>query len=164
MHEDIEDWLIGLRLNWYHFCRLTREVRGVTKDRAGTWYWHLEDEWSPGHVAISFIAWPGFSSTSRSAGWTEVARVEHEEAAWMIHDVQVSARYERRGIGTALVRAAIALARRRGARELRGHVTNDDAKSHPFLAQWYARLGFTVQRLQGGDSMTYFWMDLTHSE
>ncbi len=80
----------------------------------------------------------------------------------MIHDVQVNRpRNQKRGIGTALVRASIALARRHGdAQKLRGFVTRDDAKISPFLPAWYAKLGFTVQEGQG-DPAAQFWMDLT---
>lgn len=165
MSEEIKDWFMILRLNWQHLRWLARWVRGVMKDRAGRWHWRFEEEWSPDHFQIGLVAWPGLTYDSNVAGWMSMSLENFEDGpCWMIHDVQVSRpRNQKRGVGTALVRAAIALAKRRGgAQKLHGFVTKDDVKTSPFLPTRYAKLGFTVQQVQG-DTATRFWMDLTSS-
>jgi len=161
MREKIEDWLLMVRLNCSHWRRLAREVRGVIQDRRGKCYWRLEHEWSPNHIRISVIAWPGLKYASRNLGWLAIGEQRQEKTTWMIYDIQVY-RNNQQGIGTALVHAAIALASKRGAHQLRGMITKEDAKKSPFLATWYAKLGFTVQ-LHEGDADGNFWMDLTPS-
>ncbi len=160
MHEDIEEWLLGLRLNSSHLCELVREVRGVTRDRAGRWYWQSIYEYRQDHFIISLIPWPGLTHASRTIGWTSVGR-EDGERYWMLYDLRVPMPQRQRGIGTTLVRAGIALARRRGAQELRGVVTASDAQKNPFLPEWYDRLGFTVSPAQGA-LVAQIGMDLTH--
>ncbi len=97
-------------------------------------------------------------------------RESHDLSIWMLFNVQVSNHYREQGLGTLLVRAANRLARRHGAQQLHGMVTLDDAREHPFLPEWYAHLGFTVQRLPEPDppplftvgiTIATFWMDLT---
>jgi len=78
MHEDIEEWLLGLRLNSSHLCELVREVRGVTRDRAGRWYWQSIYEYRQDHFIISLIPWPGLTHASRTIGWTSVGREDGE--------------------------------------------------------------------------------------
>lgn len=161
MREDIKEWLKDVQMNWQHLRWLLPRLRGVEQDRSGKRYWHFEDEWEPGHFQIGLIAWPGFTYDSSIVGWLSLAVIE-DTTSWMIHDVQVSRpRNQKRGVGTALVRAAIALARRHGAHELRGFVTPNDVKASPFLPTWYAKLGFTVQ-LEG--TAAQFWMDLAPPE
>ncbi len=165
MLSGFKDWLVGMRLNGQHLRWLARWVRGITKDRAKRWYWQFEEEYSPHHFQIGLVAWPGLTYDSNMAGWMSMSLEAFEDGpCWMIHDVQVNRpRNQKRGIGTALVRASIALAQRHGgAQKLRGFVTRDDAKTSPFLPAWYAKLGFTVQEGQG-DPAAQFWMDLTPS-
>lgn len=158
MREEIEDWLLALQLNGSHLWELVREVRGVAKDRAGRWYWKSVYEYRPDHFVINVIPWPGLTHMSRSTGWTSVGKEDGKDT-WMIYDLRVPIPQRERGIATILVRAGIDLARRRGARVLRGVVTKSDAQTNPFLPEWYARLGFTVSPAQG-DMLAHLWMDL----
>lgn len=143
--------------DWYHFCRLLREGRGITKDRSGRRYWVLIREYRPNHFRITLLPWPGLRYTRRIAGWLSVGQ-EKNATSWMIYDVQVYRGYEHQGLGTRLMRTAIHLARRRGASQLRGVVTREDAQSRQFLPFWYARLGFIVEPM--GISEAPFSMDL----
>lgn len=153
MYENIADWLLARRLNWYHLQKMVKEVRGVVQDRKGKRYWLYIREYGPGHFRISLYPWPGltYSSANTSAGWIGVG-VTQSQTSWMIYDVHVDLpQYKRRGIATALVKTAIALAGRRGAQELRGMITTGDAREYPFLPTWYARFGFTVQFCDEGE-------------
>jgi GNAT superfamily N-acetyltransferase len=138
MRERLED----LRLHWQHMWWMVRHMSGVSQDRFGKHYWRTVYEYSPGHFQVRLTRWPGLSYFSDLSGWIALGRQKDDPASWMIFDVQVHDR--QRGLGTVLVRAGIALARQKGARELQGFVTTDDAKDHPFLPAWYARLGFMV--------------------
>lgn len=168
MDEKIKDWLLTLRLNWRHLQEMVKEVRGVVRDRKGKCYWLSIREYRTGYFRISLYAWPGLTySTSRCAGWISVG-VTQSKTSWQIHDVRVDRpRYKQRGLGTALVHEAIALARRRGAQDLQGSVTTTDAQEYPFLPAWYARLGFTVQFCDvtnygiWGGALAFFRMDLS---
>ena len=146
-------------MNWQHLRWFARWARGITKDRAGRWYLRFEEEYVPRHFHIGLIAWPGLTYDYNTAGWMSMSLETFEDGpCWMIHDVQ--SHNQKCGIGTALVRAGIALAQRRGgAQKLYGFVTKDDAEDSPFLPSWYAKLGFTVREGQG-DVAALFWMDL----
>jgi GNAT superfamily N-acetyltransferase len=174
MREVLQYWLEETRLTWQHLCWLVRRIRGVTRDRSGKWYWYLEHQSRPGNFVIRLIRFPSLTNHAyhrNNAGWTSVGVLsEDDPSVWMIFDVQVATHYREQGLGTLLVRAAIRLARRQGARVLRGMVTLDDAREHPFLPEWYARLGFTVQRIPEpdppplftvGSTIATFWVDLT---
>jgi GNAT superfamily N-acetyltransferase len=158
MREELDLWLYRVSMNWYHLSKLVHEGRGVTKDRIGKRYWRLEREYRSNHFKISLIALPGLTYTRKNNGWISVG-AEKDKPSWMIYDIQVPIQYQKRGLGTALVRAAIHLAQRHGASQLKGIVTPGDAQTNPFLPAWYAQLGFTVQIHQetGGAD---FWMDL----
>jgi ribosomal protein S18 acetylase RimI-like enzyme len=171
MDEKIKGWLLILRLNWRHLKAMVKQVRGVVRDRKGRHYWVYIEQYDTGHFHISLCTWPGLTfSTSTCAGWISVGVTTESKASWEIHDLQVNRRrYRQRGIGTALVREAIALARRRGAQDLQGIVTITDAQENPFLSAWYARLGFTVQFYGvsnddvGGGAPAFFRMDLSQA-
>ena len=135
--------LADMRLHWQHVWWLMRHMRGVTRDRLGKHYWRTVDEYSPGHFEIRLTNWPGLSFFSNSSGWMALGKEKDDSTSWVIFDVRVSGDRQR-GLGTALVRTGITLARQQGARELWGFVTADDARDYPFLPAWYARLGFTV--------------------
>ena len=164
MQEEIQERLLGLRLNWSHLYRFVKEVRGIAKDRGGKRYWRYVYEYVPGHFNISLHPWPGLSASSdESAGWISLG-AEKGETGWMIYDVRVDRRqYQQRGIGTILVQTAIAYTRKHGGTHLWGWIMQDDALAHPFLPRWYAQLGFMVQNVTGGDAMARIWMDLTPS-
>lgn len=132
-----------MRLHWQRVWWLVRHVRGVTKDHLGKHYWRTVYEYSAGHFEIRLIGWPGLSFFSESSSWMALGKEQDNPSSWMIFDVQVP-HDRQRGLGTALVRADIALTRRKGGRELLGFVTDHDASDYPFLPAWYARLGFTV--------------------
>lgn len=161
MRDDIKDRLKSIRLNWQYLWGMARHVRSVKKDRLGKRYWCYIEEYVPGHFSISLYAWPSLTFfSSMSAGWLSVG-ANKGETSWMIYDVRVDRpQYQQRGIGTALVRVAIDLARRHKATELQGIVSRSDADEHPFLVKWYARLGFAVQEVSGGDTVAVFRMDL----
>jgi GNAT superfamily N-acetyltransferase len=151
-----------------HLWRLVRHIRGVTRDRSGRWYWYLERKSRAGYFVIRLLRFPCFSYRAyprQNAGWAAVGvRSADDPSVWMIFDVQVSSPYRKQGLGTLLVRAAIRLARRHRARALHGKVTLDDAREHPFLPDWYAQLGFTVQPTPEPDpsprfTAADFWMD-----
>ena len=139
-----------LRLHWDHLRYLARTVRGISKDRTDKRYWRCVEHPShfPGtshdYFVIFFIAWPGLSYVSQTAGKIVLGGAEEAPTSWFIYDVQVLPRFRQRGLGTAIVRAGIAFARRHDARELRGTIMIDDHKHHPFLPAWYTQLGFTV--------------------
>lgn len=154
MYEHIKYWLLDLRPNW----QMVQHIRGVVRDRKGKLYWLYIHEVRTGSFRIRLYAWPSLSFFDElMVGWIAFG-VTQNPTSWRIGDVRV--RCKQRGIGTVLVKATIALARRRGAQELRGVVTVGDAGNSPFLTAWYARLGFTVQSDEGDGSAT-FCMDLT---
>jgi len=154
-YENIEDWLADLRPNW----QMVRHIRGMTRDRKGKLYWLYIWEYRPGHFRLCLYVWPSLSfSDWLLAGWLATG-VTQSPTSWTIDDVRV--RHKQRGVGTALVKAAIALARRRGAQELSGTVISGDVRDSPFLPEWYARLGFTVQF--GGEADTDPWGLSTHA-
>ena len=164
MYENIKYWLRDLRPNWPEMQR----IRGVVRDRRGKLYWLYVWNYWTGHFRLSLYAWPCLSfSDWLMVGWVAVGFAEESPMVWTIHDVQVSRSDKRRGVGAALVRAAIALARRRGAQELCGFVTTKDAQEYPFLPAWYASLGFTIQFCDvtnygiWGGALAFFRMDLS---
>ena len=173
MREALRFWVEETRLTRQHLWWLVRHMRGITRDRSGRWYWYLERQYGPDHFEIRLLCFPGLTNNAyyrNNAGWAAVGvRSDNDPSVWMIFDVQVSTHYRKQGLGTLLVRAAIHLARRHGARELHGMVTLDDAKKHPFLPDWYAQLGFIVQpkplpdpppHFTAGITVADFWMDL----
>lgn len=177
MREALQYWITEIHLTWRHLGWLIRRIRGLTRDRSGRWYWHLERENRPGHFEIRLLRFPGLTDLAfhrNHAGRADIGvRSDNDPSIWMLFNVQVTERYRERGLGTLLVRAAIRLARRRGAQELHGMVVLSDVKEHPFLPEWYARLGFAVQRLPEPDppplftvgvTIATFWMDLTPGE
>jgi GNAT superfamily N-acetyltransferase len=52
--------------------------------------------------------------------------------------------YRRRGLGTELLRFAIAQARRRGARRIYGSLMQEDIARNPNLVDWYKKHGFHI--------------------
>jgi predicted N-acetyltransferase YhbS len=70
-------------------------------------------------------------------GWIYLGAIEGEPC---IGQVSVAVAHGGRGIGTALLREAIAHSRRRGARSV---VLNTE-RDFPWNAPWYARHGFVV--------------------
>lgn len=177
MREALRFWVQKQRITWQDLWWLVRRIRGITRDRSGKWYWYLEHQYQSDHFEIRFLSFPGLTDHAylrNNAGWTSVGvRSHNDPSVWMIFDVQVLEDYRRRGIGTLLVRAAIHLARRHGARALHGMVTLDDARKHPFLPDWYVHLGFIVQRIPEpvplplstiGIIVADFWMELTPDE
>jgi ribosomal protein S18 acetylase RimI-like enzyme len=85
---------------------------------------HVTDGEIAGYVKLGTV-WP-------------IASVEHVRE---IKGLAVDARFQRRGIGAALVRAAIARARGEGARKLTLRVLGDNAPAR----ELYAACGFEVE-------------------
>jgi GNAT superfamily N-acetyltransferase len=157
----LEDTYFTWGANCYHLREMAQQVRGIARDREGRRYWRYVYEYVPGHFNISLHPWPGLTASSdESAGWISVG-VEKSETSWTIYDVRVDRpRYRQRGIGTTLVQAAIALASARGGTQLWGWLMDDDVQAHPFLPEWYERLGFTVEGATGGDAIARITLDL----
>src|SRR5262245_55026956 len=130
MREEISLWFHTVRGNILHVRWFLLHVRGINYDRQGRGYCRTENEYTPGHFQIALYDWPCFTYHSPCVGWVSVGELNNENI-WMIYDVRVPYKYRSRGIGTALVQAAISLARRRGVIELCGIVTKDDAEEHP---------------------------------
>lgn len=162
MRKEIKERLQSIHLTWHYLWGMARHVQGVTKDRQGKRYWRYVNEYAPGHFRISLYAWPSLTFFSCvSAGWTSVGK-NRGETSWMIYDVRVDKdQYKQRGIGTALVRAAIELAQRHKASQLQGFVSREDAEEYPFLPAWYTQLGFTVRPATGEEVVAVLCMDLS---
>jgi hypothetical protein len=53
--------------------------------------------------------------------------------------------YQKRGIGTVLLRLVIATAKHKGFSRIEGYVVEGDAAANPSLFDWYRRHGFVVR-------------------
>lgn len=58
--------------------------------------------------------------------------------------------YQRRGLGTALLRLILAHARGRGCRRIVGVISQVDLDQFPALPEWYARFGFRYSPIPEG--------------
>lgn len=136
----------GLILNWRHLCWLLPRIRGMYRDRGGILYWIVLESDRDGGT-LQLLPFPCCTAVYRSAGWLNIGP-ETKQPYWTIFSVRVEWDYKNRGLGTALVRAAIKYARRRGVSQLRGEVIQRDFRQSPFLLAWYTKLGFTVHLAQ----------------
>ena len=64
---------------------------------------------------------------------------------WRIEEgIRKTQSYRGRGLGAALLRFLIGLARERGIKRIRGSVVQQDVEETPFLLTWYKKNGFQV--------------------
>lgn len=138
-----------IKMNWGHLWWLLPKIRGICRDRKGIFYWVIVEQSTDRQLfTIRLIRWPGCSAFYRDAGWLAIGP-EKDQGSWTLFQVQVEWDYKHQGVGTALVHAAIKLAKRAGTPQLRGEVIQRDLDASPFLLTWYTKLGFTVHMEQG---------------
>lgn len=82
-----------------------------------------------------------------------------EEGVLGLADVRIEAPHRRRGMGSALLRHIIELAREHGLQRIRGFVVERDLNEMPNLPDWYARLGFTVTPATAEDRAEFPYED-----
>jgi len=77
-----------------------------------------------------------------SAGYARMGCFE--EGVLTLADVRLDPSYRGRGMGSALLRHIIDLAREHSLHRIYGVVVEHDYQAMPYLLDWYARHGFTV--------------------
>ena len=163
MQPPLHHWFRALRFNVHQLGAMVGSIQGITRDRHGKRYWRCVEEYAPGHFMISMYAWPGLTSAStrqRCVGWVLVG-AHPDDTTWTMYGVRVHRHmWRQKGIGTALVLAAIQLAQQQNGSRLEGLVTCTHAAHSPFLLAWYEKRGFTVEVGPKGNVAAIFWMNL----
>lgn len=76
-----------------------------------------------------------------------------EAGALELCDIVIEPRYRNRGLGSALLRQSIALARGHGIQHIKGRIVRKDTRDTPHLLDWYRSHGFAVEEVAAEDSI-----------
>lgn len=110
-------------------------VTHQTTDGMVFWFHHrIADEPLP--IQIDVV------TPEDSVGYARIGRFE--DGVLTLADIRLEPSHRCRGMGSALVRHVIDLAREHRLQRVYGFVVERDYQAMPHLLHWYARLGFTI--------------------
>ena len=71
--------------------------------------------------------------------------------------VQEARNFQRRGLGTELLKSVFQFARAKGYQSIVGEIVRRDLEKNPKLPEWYAKNGFAVNKTERGFDIVAQW-------